>query len=228
MSDKVTDIVSIDEKDINSGRIMEKTSEYVLTQNTVITVPSNYYALIMTEDGNITKVKTCFKKKLLRYVSSDNVGKRLSALYVSSRALTSMSWGIGSLPIKYEFLDNATLNVGASGTLLPEIVDAVAFYNAFGRSEGTLNLTECAGYITSSFRVCASKILVEMFNEASQPIFETSFLVSEMGRRINERLCGRWLENIPGVVFRTASVTSIRVNEGDKASLLEKYGKKKR
>ncbi len=222
-------LISIDERDINSGRVMEMTPITTLTEKMHITVPMNYHALIISEDKVVATVKSCLKKKLTRVLGLNFIGKELSVLYVSNRPFTAMSWGIGSLPIVYPFLDNAKVNVGASGTLVPMLVNEYAFYKEFDKDEGMLSLTECASAITSAFRKCASAVLVEMFNEAGQPIFETEFLVSEMDRRINERYCGSELEDvIAGVVFRSANVSGIRVNEEDKAAVIEKYGSRKK
>lgn len=220
--------IGIDERDINSGRVMEMTSEYKITQDMLISVPSNYRAEILVDGERVRTVKTCQKKKLSKFIGSDKEGKTLSVLYVSERPFTSMSWGIGSLTITYEFLDGASVNVGAGGTLLAEISDATAFYRSFGKTEGTLNLTECTGMIISCFRTCASKILVQMFNEAIQPVFETEFMVSELDRRVNERLCGAPLGDVaPGIVYRSATVSGIRVNEEDKNAMIDRFGTKR-
>lgn len=221
-------VVSIDERDINSGRVMEKTLDYVYAQGMLISVPNHYTAYVIPEEGETVKVRACQKKKLSKFLPSELIGKKFSVLYVNNRKLNMMSWGIGSLPITYEFLGDACVHVGASGTLIPRISDPVAFFKALGRLEGTLNLTECSSAITTAFRRLASEILVELFNEAAQPIFETTFMVSEMARRINERVCGIELDRVPGIVFESATVTGIRVNEADKAALVERFGKRKR
>lgn len=228
MAEQSAIVVSIDEIDINSGRIMEKTGQYVYSPGMLISVPTNYRAVLLPEDGEPIHVKSCQKKKLSRYFSSDMVGKRFSALYVTMRPLTVMSWGIGSLPIRYSFLDNACMHVGAGGTLMPRIDDPIAFFNAFGKTEGAVNTTECASAITLSFRKMASEILVDMFNEAMQPIFETTFMVSEMERRLNEKVCSVPHERAPGIIFDSATVTSIRVNEEDKNAIIERFGKRKK
>lgn len=221
-------LVSIDERDINSGRIMEKTADYTYSQDMLISVPANYCAYVIPEEGEVVRIKTCQKKKLSKFLPSDMLGKRFSALYFNTRNLNVMSWGIGSLPIKYSFLGNACMHVGANGTLLPTISDPIAFFAALGRVDGTLNLTECSSAITTAFRRLASETLVELFNEAAQPVFETGFMVSEMARRLNERFCGVELDRVPGIVFDSATVTSIRVNEEDKIALIDKFGKRKR
>jgi membrane protease subunit (stomatin/prohibitin family) len=222
-------LISIDERDINSGRVMEMTPSVIISVKTQLSVPSHYHALIIIDDAVVAKIKSGTKKKLIKLIGNDYVGKVVSVLYVSNRSFTAMSWGIGSLPITYEFLGGAKINVGASGTLIPEINDAYAFYRSLDKDEGTLNLTECASAITSAFRKCASKLLVEMFNEAQQPIFDTEFLVSEMHRRLNNRLCGKALDGIiEGVTFTSATVSGIRVNEEDKNAIIEKYGTRKK
>lgn len=218
-------IIGIDERDINSGRIMEMTPECIALPETVITVPSNYRAEIVCEDKVIKTLKTGIKKKLLHTVGSEYEHKSVSALYVTNRKFTSMSWGIGSLRIKYDFLGGCSVNVGANGTLIADITDPLAFYRSFGKGADTLDITECAGKITSAFRVCASQVLVDMFNEAIQPIFDTEFLVSEMDRRLNERYCNVPVDNIiSGIVFKSATVSGIRVNESDKNSLIQRFG----
>ena len=222
-------LISIDERDINSGRVMEMTESAIVSDKMLISVPSHYHALVIVDGEVVANVKSGMKKKITKLIGSEYVGKVVSVLYVSNRAFTAMSWGIGSLPIKYDFLGGMTLNVGASGTLIPSVDDAYAFYRWLGKEEGALNLTECASAITSAFRKCASRILVEMFKEADQPVFDTEFLVSEMHRRLNNRLCGRSLEGIiDGATFTSATVSGIRVNEEDKNALIGKYGNRKK
>ncbi len=229
MAVKSEKIISIDECDINSGRVMEMTQRTTVVPNTFISVPSNHHAIVIVEGEPIKVVRSCVKKRLDKLLGSERMGKRTSVLYVSNRAFTAMSWGIGSLPITYKFLGDESVNVGANGTLIPTITDEYAFFKSFGRSEGALGLTECVSAITSAFRKSASKILVELFNEAIQPIFDTDFLISEFNRRISKRLCNRELESsLPGVVFKSADVTSIRVNEEDKKAIIEKYGTKRK
>lgn len=222
-------LISIDERDINSGRVMEMTEQVIYNDAMQITVPSNHHALIICEDKVVASVKATAHKKLQKIVPIECVGKKISVLYVSNRPFNAMSWGIGSLPIVYSFLDNAKVNIGANGTLIPVMQDAYAFYKVFDIDEGMVNLTECASAISSAFRKCASEVLVEMFVEANQPIFETDFLISEMGRRLNKRFCtGEPIGVIDGIVFRSATVLSITVNELDKRAVIEKFGEKKK
>lgn len=222
-------LITIDERDVNSGRIMEMTSPITYSEGTQITVPSNYRALLIIEDKVIKTVRTSLKRKLIKLLPSEYIGKKVSVLYINNRPFTSMSWGIGSLSIAYDFLDGSTLNVGASGTLIAEIEDAYEFFKVFDKDVGTVNLTECASAITAGFRRCASQVLVQMFKEADQPIFHTEFLVDELNRRINNRFCGIRIDCVvPGIVFKTATVASITVNEEDKIALIEKFGNKKK
>ena len=222
-------LITIDERDINSGRVMEMTPEVTLTAATQITVPLNYHAFIIVDGQSVKNVRACLKKKLAKMLPSECIGKKISVLYVSNRPFTAMSWGIGSLPITYALLDGARLNVGANGTLVATVENAYEFYKLFDRVSGTVNLTECASAITAGFRKCASQVLVQMFKEADQPIFNTEFLVDELNRRINNRFCRVRIDCVvPGVVYLNATVTDIRVNEEDKNALIEKYGNKKR
>ena len=218
--------IEIAERDINSGRMMEKFPDTVIYADTLISVPVNYYAEVKVGDGNTVTVKSCQKKKLIKLVGGDKVGKKVSVLYVNRKKLTTMSWGIGSLPIKYDFLGGATINVGANGNFLAEIVDAGELYTAMQSENETVDITEVISIITAAFRSCASKILVEMFNEAIEPIFQTDFLVSELYRRLNERICNKKLKILPGVVFKWATVAGIRVREEDKNALLARYSGK--
>lgn len=219
-------IIEIAERDINSGRMMEKFPDTVLASDMLISVPVNYYADVRVADGAPVTVKSCQKKKLVKMVGGDKVGKKVSVLFVNKRKLTTMSWGIGSLPIRYDFLGGAIINVGANGNVLPEIVDAGELYTAMQSENETVDITEVISIITAAFRSCASKILVEMFNEAIEPIFQTDFLVSELHRRLNERICNRKLKILPGVIFKWATVAGIRVREEDKNALLARYSGK--
>ena len=222
-------LITIDERDVNSGRIMEMTSPITLSDGVHIVVPSNYHALLIVEDKVVKTVRTSIKRRLGKILPSEYVGKKVRALYVNNRPFTSMSWGIGSLTITYDFLGGAVLNVGANGTLVAQIDDAYEFFKLFDKDEGTVNLTECASAITAGFRRCASQVLVQMFSEADQPIFHTEFLVDELNRRINNRFCGMRIDCVvPGIIFKNATVAGIRVNEEDKIAMLEKYGNKKK
>lgn len=221
-------LITIDERDVNSGRIMEMTPSVTLSADMQITVPLNFHAYIIIDGEVVKTLRSTLKKKLVKILPSECIGKQISALYVSNRPFTAMSWGIGSLPITYDFLGGATLHVGASGTLVPIVDDPYAFFKVFARESGTVNLTECASAITSAFRKRASQVLVQMFNEAHQPIFNTEFLISELDRRINERLClVRVDEVMPGVIYRSATVSDILVNQEDKIAMIEKFGNKK-
>ncbi len=222
-------LIKIDERDINSGRVMEMTEQVIYTEDMQIAVPSNYHAYIICEDSVIAWVKPAQHKRLQKILPSEYSGKKISALYVSTRPFTAMSWGIGSLPMVYPFLDNAKVNIGANGTLIPVMRNAYDFFKLFDIEQGMVSLTECTSAITSAFRRCASEVLVELFVEAAQPVFETEFLIGEMNRRINKRYCtGHPVDCISGIVFRTANVLSITVNESDKQAVIEKFGNKKK
>ncbi len=222
-------MIRIDERDINSGRVMEMTEPFVCSEGLQITVPANHHAYIIHEDEAVAVMKSGAHKKLPQKVLSQCVGERVSVLYVSNRPFTAMSWGIGTLPMVYTFLDSTKLNIGANGTLIPRLSDPYAFYKLFDKEEGRVDLAECASAITSAFRRCASEVLVELFREACQPIFETEFLISEMNRRLNKRYCTEEpVDVIDGVVFCLATVQGITVNEEDKRALIEKFGRAKK
>ena len=224
MADK-HDLITIVAGDVNSGRMLELSDSHTLTGETLITVPMNYRAEVIVDGARVATVKPCQKKKLLSLVGSEHDGKAISVLFVNRRRFNTISWGVGNLRITYGFLDNASLSVGASGTLLAELTDPAAFYTSLGIEERTLSMSECISIIVSAFRVCASKVLTEMFKEARQPIFSTDFLVDELDRRIKERVCNRVLEGVtPGIVFTDATVALIRVNEDDRNAFVARYG----
>lgn len=228
MTDK-TELITITPGDVNSGRMLEMVDGYTLTPETLITVPLNYKAEIVVDGIRVDTVKACQKKKLLRIVGSEHEGKPISVLFVNRRRFNTVSWGVGNIRVSYSFLENASLSIGASGTLLAEFTDPVAFYRSLGIEESTVGMSECVSIIVSAFRICASRVLTEMFTEAKQPIFSTDFLVDELEKRINERVCNRVLEGVtPGVVFTGATVSAIRVNEDDRAAFVERYGWKRR
>ena len=222
-------LITIDERDVNSGRVMEMTAPFIFDEGMQISVPLNYHALIIVEDEVVKSLRVCIKKKLARVIPNEHLGKKMRVLYVSNRPFTAMSWGIGSLAITYKFLDGAKINVGASGTLVAGLDDPYAFYQYFDKAQGTVNLTECASAITAGFRKCASQVLVQMFEEADQPIFYTDFMVDEFNRRINKRFCSIRIDCVvPGIIFKNATVAGIRVNEEDKIALTSKFGNKKK
>lgn len=222
-------LITIDERDVNSGRVMEMTAPFTFDEGMQISVPLNYHALIIVGDEVIKSLRVCLRKKLSRVIPSEHLGKTMRVLYVSNRPFTAMSWGIGSLGIIYKFLDGATVNVGASGTLVAQLDEPYVFYQYFDKEQGTVNLTECASAITAGFRKCASQVLVQMFEEADQPIFYTDFMVDEFNRRINKRFCGMRIDCVvPGIIYKNATVAGIRVNEEDKLALTSKYSNKKK
>ena len=229
MADVKNDVISIDERDVNSGRILEMTQARTVNSDTLISVPAGYHAEMIIDGERIKTLKSCKEKKLLKLIGSDKEGKSISVLYVNGRSFTPMSWGVGNLAIKYDFLGGESLSVGASGSLLAKLTDAYEFYKSFGKPFGQINIGECTSKIISLFRICASKILVGMFEEARQPIFETDFLVSEMDRRVKLQLCNRPLgEDIPGIELISANVSIIRVNEEDKNAMITRFGTRRK
>ena len=210
MAKKIVECISIDARDLNVGRVVEKTEPRELTPTLCVSVPDNYYADIYI-DGVLEKsIKPCVKKNIKKIVGADKVSKKVSILYVNRRPLNDMSWGIGNLPMYYKSFGDACIKVGANGFFLAEITDAGAFYDSFEKESGNVDLTECASKISSGFRDIASEILLEVFKEAVQPIFDTEFLIDEVSKRLNDRICGEEFQSIPGIVFKRISVAGIR------------------
>ena len=222
------EIIEIGESDINMGRMMEKTEPLIVTQNMLITVPERYYAIPYVDGKRLEKIGPCQKKKLKKFIGSDKVGKSVSVLYVSKTKLNTLPWGGGNLPITYEQFGGFKLKVGANGTFLCDIVNPPAFYESLGREYGVLNIDEVKSRTISAFRACISGIVVQLFEEAGEPIFETEFLIDELNRRINGRVCNKKAPNLPGAFFKSATVTAICVSEEDKAAFLEFYEKNKK
>ncbi len=220
---RVYETIAVDAKEINVSRIMEKTDPRPMSNDLCINVPDNYTATVYLDGVPVKKLKPCARKKLKRIVGSDKVGRQISVLYINKRPLTTMSWGIGNLPIKYDFLDGMCIKIGANGTFLASMADPEAFFDFCAPKNGSLSLTETVSRITSAFREHASGILTGLFKEAIEPVFDTEFLVSEMDRRINYVICERKLDNIPGVIFKTALVTGICVCEEDVREYRERY-----
>lgn len=215
MAKKNIECISLDARDLNTGRIMEKTEPCELTGNLYLTVPDNYYADIYIDGSLIKKLKPCVRKNIKKLIGAEHIGKMISVLYVNRRPLNDMSWGIGNLPMHYKNFGDACIKVGANGFFKSEITDCEAFYDFFDRECGILNLTETASVITSEFRDMASRILLDIFDEAIQPIFDTDFLITEVEIRLNKQLCNKTLESLPGVIFKNITVSGICVCEED-------------
>ena len=215
--------ISIDAKEINVSRVMERTAPRTMDNSLCVSVPDNYSATVYVDGAIAKRIKPCSKKKLKKYVGSDKTGKQISILYINRKPLTTMSWGVGNLPIKYDFLDGMCIKVGANGTFLAQMTDPEAFFEFCGARNGSLSLTETVSRITAAFREHASLVLTGLFKEAIEPVFDTEFLLSEMDRRINSVICEKELKNIPGIVFKTAAVTGICVCEEDIRAYRERF-----
>ena len=223
MAKKNIDLITLDARDLNTGRMMEKTEPCELTSNHYLTVPDNYYADIYIDGCLIKKLKPCVKKNVKKLIGAEHVGKLISVLFVNKRPLNDMSWGIGNLPIHYKNFGDVCIKVGANGFFRAEIADNELFYDSFDREFGNLNLTETSSTITADFRDMASQILLDIFNEAIQPIFDTDFLISEVEIRLNRQLCGKTFDSLHGVVFKSITVSSICVCEEDVREFKEKF-----
>lgn len=223
MAKKNIECISLDARDLNTGRVMEKTEPCELTGNLYLSVPDNYYADIYIDGCLIKKIKPCSKKNIKKLIGAEHIGKLISVLYVNRRPLNDMSWGIGNLPIHYKSFGDACIKVGANGFFKAEISDYEAFYDSFDRECGVLNLTETASTITSEFRDMASKVLLDIFNEAIQPIFDADFLTTEVQIRLNKQLCNVQFESLHGVIFKSISVSSICVCEEDIREFKERF-----
>ncbi len=222
-------IIKIDAKDINSGHVMEKTEEAKVTSKTLITVPDGYKAVIFSNGHIVARSGACVRKKLSRIIGGDVEGRNISVLYVSTRKLTDMSWGIGNLPVKYTLDKNSiTIQVGASGTFLAEIRDPVEFFTQFGKESGIVTLPEATVCITLGLRHYASEVILGMFSDAAEPILDTGFMLDETDLRLNAQICRKKLEKIPGIVFTKVLVSDISVREEDIEALREFYRSKKR
>lgn len=224
MAVQKTDIVELDESDLNVGRVMEKTEPVVITSKTVVVVPNHYNAVLYV-DGQIEgKLKSGAKKKVKKLLGAEKIGKLFSVLYISKNKLPLLPWGSGNLPIEYPQFKGECIKVGANGTFTAEIKDPIAFYDCIKRKkDGILSIDEVKSRVISEFRTCISGILSEIFIEAIEPIFDTDFMIDELTRRINRRVCGAYAPNLAGVYFKKASVTGICVCEEDKIAFLEKY-----
>ena len=223
MSKKNVECIFLDVRDLNTGRIMEKTEPRELTGSLCLTVPDNYYADIYIDGCLQKKVKPCVKKNIKKMIGAEHIGKLISVLYVSKRPLNDMSWGIGNLPMHYKNFGDACIKVGANGFFKSEITDNETFFDSFNREFGILNLTETASVISSAFRDLASKILLDIFDEAILPIFDTDFLISEVEIRLNKQLCVKINPSLPGVIFKSISVSDICVCEEDVREFREKF-----
>ncbi|MBQ9691587.1 MAG: SPFH domain-containing protein [Clostridia bacterium] len=228
MASKTPVIIEISEKDINVGRVMEKTEPAVVTPNMLITVPAHHFAIPYVDGEPFEKIRSCSKKKLRKFIGSDKEGKTVSVLYVSQKKLNTLPWGSGNLPIVYERFGGAKLRVGAGGTFTARIKDPKAFYDSLGRKYGVLTSDEVKRRIIAAFRNSISGILTELFIEAGEPVFNTDFMIDELERRINAAVCGKDAEKLAGVFFESAAVTDICVSEEDRIAFLEKYEKNKK
>lgn len=228
MAAKTSVVIGIGEKDINVGRVMEKTEPVTVEPKMLITVPEHYFAIPYVDSQPLEKIKTCSRKKLANFIGKDKVGMNLSVLYVNKSKINTLPWGSGNLPVVYEQFGGAKLRVGASGTFSAQISDHMAFYDSLGRKYGVLNLDEVKSRMISAFRNSISEIITEFFVEAGEPVFETDFMIDELERRINERVCGKNAAKLAGVFFESATVTDICVCEEDKVAFLEIYNKNKK
>ncbi len=225
----MVNLIKIDESDINSGHVMEKTEGVKVDKRTQIIVPNGYNAVIFSNGRVIAKCASCPKKKLKKVIGSDIEGRTISVLYVNERPLTDMSWGVGNLTVTYTVgKKSIEVQVGASGTFLAEICDPVAFYSTFDREFGVVTLPEVTGKMTEGIRAYAKEVLLEIFNDASEPIIATDFVLDETDLRLNERLCDRKLFKAEGIIFRNVKTANICVREEDIDALREFYKAKKK
>ncbi len=225
----MANLIKIEESDINSGHVMEKTEGVRADRRTQIIIPNGYKAFVFYGGRLLAKCESCAQKKLTKVAGSGVLGRAVSVLYVNTRKLTDMSWGVGHLPVTYT-VDNRSIEVqiGASGTFLAEISDPIAFYDSFARDFGEVTLPEVTGKMTEGMRIYASEVLLDMFEEASEPMIETDFILDEADLRLDARICNKKLSKLPGVTFRQVKTSNICVREEDIEALREFYKEKKK
>ncbi len=225
----MSNLIKIDESDINSGHVMEKTEGVRVDKSTNIIVPNGYSAFIFSNNKAVAKCESCPKKSLKKIIGSHVVGRTVNVLYVNKRPLTDMSWGVGNLPITYTVGGKSIeIHIGASGTFLAQIYDPVEFYNQFGHESGAVTLPEVTGRMTEALRFYAAEVILDIFKDALEPIIVTDFILDETELRLEERVCNQKPENLPGVVFVKVKVENICVREEDIDALREFYRAKKK
>ena len=221
--------ISIDVNDINTGHAMEMTEACKVTPKLVISVPDNYYAVLYVNGERNAKIKTCARKKVMKFLGKDALGGELRVLYINRRKLAEMSWGIGNIDLEYGISGGSVLmKVGANGTFLAEMQDAEKFFGLFGERTAPLSITEITSRITAEFRKYAEVVLVKIFRDACVPIFDTDFLLDETDRRLNREICDNEKSSLPGIVFKWIEVSDICVREEDADNLKNGYANAKK
>lgn len=210
-------VIEIDTNDVNTVHMMEKTGPFNVNTGLLINVPDNYYAELYLEGELRRRIRPCTRKKVKSFLGRDSLGRELSVLYVKNRPLTEMSWGIGNLPLLYTILGKEmSVRVGANGTFVAEMTDPAAFFEFFAGKKRVMDMAEITARITSAFREYASGVLVGLFVDAGEPIFDADFLLDETVRRLDSKICGvLHSDTLPGVIFKQVDVSSICVCEED-------------
>ncbi len=210
-------IIEIDINDVNAVHAMELVGPFNVNTGLMISVPDNYYADLYLEGIFRKRIKPCVRKKVKNFLGRDSLGRELAVLYVKNRPLTEMSWGIGNLPLLYSILGReVSMRVGANGTFLAEMTDPAAFFEFFSGSKRVMDMAEITARITTAFREYASGVLVKLFVDAGEPVFDADFLLDETVRRLDRDICGLPHDDkLPGVIFRWVEVSSICVCEED-------------
>lgn len=210
-------VIEIDINDVNAVHMMEKAGPFNVNTGLLISVPDNYYAELYLEGELRRRIRPCSRKKVKSFLGRDSLGRELMVLYVKNRPLTEMSWGIGNLPLLYTILGKEmSMRVGANGTFIAEMTDPAAFFQFFCGKKKVMDMAEITARITAAFREYASGILVRLFVDAGEPVFDADFLLDETVRRLDFGICGIPHEDsLPGVIFRHVEVSSICICEED-------------
>lgn len=167
----------------------EKTKDYFLTHNQLITVRDNYIAKLYFKYDNPRVITKCSDKKITKAarLRGDRNGEEFFVIFESrlteqNNGAVPQTWGVGSVPVKSR---DGEYHVGTKGFVKIKLTDSKKFIDvARGGQPGVYSSVDVFALVIHEVEQKAEEILGSMFKNVSVFLQDAVYLTDEYNLRL--------------------------------------------
>ena len=199
--------------------------EFLLEKNTMITVPSNYIAIVFIDNSPIRRIDECNKESVFKLLekNKDYLGEKLKVSFITSKKISNVIWGFGDVTISD--VNDDVYKFGLNGELKLLIVDKAAFMNSFGVI-GNISIDDIGDKIRPIIKDVGVSIVTNYVKENNIAIpdldskyqFLKKSFIDLMNKNLNLNSCGLKVEDIsinpgPKTLIRSSNDSNIDIDK---------------
>ena len=193
--------------------VIQFTATFSLNKDILITVPSNFIAIIYMNENAFGKIVPCSELSLLKYIGKNFVRENVKIAFVRTNNFSSINWGFGDIFVKNNAI-NGGVRMGANGKYLLKINDPIKVIKTFGLDEN-INIEAITGKTKPIIVSIGKPLLNKYFSQNDISIYDINSHTNDFKKLLLDEIKKEDEFKNFGLELISLTINGIHINDED-------------